>query len=197
MDLNWLSMVEPSDWISAALNALSILAAILVATWISPMIADRKALREQQERLLKVLLNTRQTPAHSDYQAAIALLPLDFRHHPAVLKARDEYLEIVNTQIPSDPDAARQHLDDTVAKQAEMISAMANVLGFQISKESLIAGGYISQGFAERDMLNVQSMIAWQRIALALERNNEMLAATLQSQQSLSEASEGEENPRT
>ena len=197
MDFSWLLMVKPSDWISAALNALSILAAILVATWISPKIADRKALREQQERLLRVLLNTRQTPAHSDYQAAIALLPLDFRHHPAVLKARDAYLKIVNTNVPADPDAAGKHLDDTIAKQSEMITAMADVLGFQISKESLIAGGYISQGFAERDMLNVQSMIAWQRIALALERSNEMLAASLQAPQLPAEMSEAEENSGT
>lgn len=48
---------------------------------------------------------------------------------------------------------------------------------------------YISQGFAERDMLNVQSMIA-----VALERSNEMLAASLQPQQQPSEASETEQN---
>lgn len=195
MDFSWLSMVKPSDWISATLNALSILAAILLATWISPKVADRKALREQQERLLRVLLNTRQTPAHSDYQAAIALLPLDFRHHPAVLHARDAYLATVNTQSPADPDEARRHLDETIARQAEMISAMANVLGCEISADSLIAGGYISQGFAERDMLNVQSMIAWQRIAAALERNNEMFAATLQAQPpSLATSEAGKEN---
>ena len=177
----WWSSITAGDWLQAVLNAVSILAAILIASLIGPKLVERKARQDQRERLLRVMLHTWPTPANPDWQSSITLIPFDFKDCKAVLEARQAYLDTVNRQPPTEEEAATAHFDEARAKQASLIAAVANELGFDITLESFLSGIYVSKGFTDRENLTLNAMFAWQRIATALERNNEMFAATLQS----------------
>jgi hypothetical protein len=177
----WWSSITAGDWLQAVLNAVSIFAAIMIASFITPRWEERKARRDQRERLLRVMLHTWPTPANPDWQSSITLIPFDFKGCKAVLGARQAYLDTVNRQPPTEEEAATAHFDEARTKQAALIAAVANELGFNITPESFLSGIYVSKGFTDRENLTLNAMFAWQRIATALERNNEMFAATLQS----------------
>jgi hypothetical protein len=102
---------------------------------------------------------------------------MDFKGCKEVLDARTELLSHVNTPAPDDEPGKIIHHEKSRTRQVTLITTMATKLGFDITPESLLAGAYISQGFADREELIIGSLFAWQRIAVALERNNEMVAA--------------------
>ncbi len=167
--------------VSIWLNAGSIIVGVILAGFISPWLAARTSRRDQQERLLRILLNTWQLPANADYQSSIALIPLDFKGCPKILSARQGLLKAVNTPAPEDQDAQAEHNRRLGELQAALISEIAKELDFDITPESLMSGAYLSKGFVDREHLILGALVAWQRIAHALERNNEMFAATLSS----------------
>ncbi len=129
---------------------------------------------------MRVLLHTWPTPANPEYQSSITLIPLDFKGCAKILLARQTYLNAVNQPPPEEEEAAKAQFEDFRNKQAALISIIAIELGFAISPESILSGTYISKGFTDREQLITNALFAWQRIATALERNNEMFAATLQ-----------------
>ena len=174
----WLG-IGRGEWLTAITNMMAIIIAILIAAKIAPKAEERRACRDQQERLLRVLIATSPTPANPDYQGAIALIPIDFRGYKSVLGARDEYLTLVNTAAPTDEEGAADLLKRTVEKQADMIAAIAQELGFDLTSEGLRSGAYVSKGFVDREHLQLDAMRSWTRIADALERNNQMFAWSL------------------
>src|SRR5438128_704944 len=88
--------ISAGDWLSAIVNAVSVVAAIIIASLISPRLVKNQARRDQRERLLRVLLHTWPTPANPEYQSSITLIPLDFKGCKKVLAARQTYLNAVN-----------------------------------------------------------------------------------------------------
>ena len=173
---------EPSLWgIDASLwiNGASVIVAVVIAAFLTPWLAGRSARRDQQEKLLRTLLNTWQTVANPDYQSAIALIVVDFKGRKNILKARQELLDLVNSPMPDEETLAAKRFDDNRRLQAELITAIANELDFDITAAELIGGAYISQGFVTRENVIFDGFVAWQRIAAALEENNRMFAATL------------------
>jgi hypothetical protein len=180
---HWWSTIHANDWLSASLNAISIFAAIIIASFITPKLEARKARREQRERLLRVMLHTWPSPANPDWQSSITLIPFDFKGCTAVLAARQAYLDKVNETPPEDEAAAQAHYEEARARQAALIVAIANELGFAITTESFQSGIYVSKGFTDRENLTLNAMFAWQRIATALERNNELVAGMMTPQQ--------------
>ena len=126
------------------------------------------------------MLHTWPTPANPEYQSSITLIPLDFKGCRKVLEARQVYLDAVNQPAATDEEAAKVQVEDWRSKQAVLISRIAQELNFDITPESIMSGAYISKGFTDREQLIINALFAWQRIAVALERNNVMFAATLQ-----------------
>ncbi len=160
-------------------NGASVIVAVVIAVFLTPWLAGRSARREQQEKLLRTLLNTWQTVANPDYQSAIALIVVDFKGCAKVLKARERLLEWVNAPAPGGEPLASAHFEKNRRLQAELIAAIADELNFDISADELIAGAYLSQGFVTRENVIFEGFVAWQRIAVALEENNRLFAATL------------------
>jgi hypothetical protein len=181
---HWYSSIHANDWLSASLNAISIFAAIMIASFITPKLEARKARRDQRERLLRVMLHTWPSPANPDWQSSITLIPFDFKGCKAVLEARQSYLDQVNETPPEEEAAAEAHYDEARARQAALIVAVANELGFDITTEGFQSGIYVSKGFTDRENLTLNAMFAWQRIAAALERNNELVAGMMTAQAS-------------
>jgi len=176
LSADYWTAIPAGDQISALANGLGILVAILIAAIVTPAITNRKAKRDQQERLLRILINTWLTPSNPEYQSAITLIPLDFKDCRDVMTARDKLIECVNIPWPTDINGATEHLDRTRDYQAKLISLLARRLGFTIPPESLLNGSYITQGFIDRERLMLDAMASWPRIATALERSNEMFA---------------------
>lgn len=184
---HWWSVIDAGDWLGAIVNGASILFAILIAVYFTPKLNDKKSRRDAQERLLRILINTWLTPANADYQSSIALLPLDFKGCSKVLNAREELLLVVNQMAPTETSEVSQHFETTRQKQAALIATVANEVGYDISAESLMTGAYVTQGFVDREALLINAMIAWPRIATALERSNELFGPA-QSDQPSSQA---------
>lgn len=173
---HWWSAIDAGDWLGAVVNGASIFIAILIAIHFTPKINDKKARRDAQERLLRVLINSWQMPANADYQSSIALIPLDFKGCSKVLVARDELLLAVNKPASADQSEIDESFEFTRDKQALLIAAVANEVGYNITAESLLAGVYVTKGFIDRETMLIDAMTAWPRIATALERSNEMFS---------------------
>ena len=170
-----------SDWMSAFLQFVAIAAALLVALRFGPNIAAKSEQRAGKEKLLRQIVGSWLLPAHPDYQSAIAWIPLDFKDHPNVLKARHQYLTYVTNETlnGTDDEQKNNHAQNL---QARLIEAMAKAIDIPLTSDLLLEGRYVSLGFAFRDDLNVSSAQAIQRIALALEGHNELLVRVLASQ---------------
>jgi hypothetical protein len=177
---HWYSTIHANDWLSASLNAISIFAALIIAAAITPWLERRKARREQRERLLRLMLHTWPTPANQDWQSSITLIKFDFKGCQPVLRARQAYLQAANQPAATDPDAAKEQSENLRKKQAELIATVANELGHHTTAEGFLSEIYVSKGFTDREELIINALGAWDRIAKALERNNEMFAATIQ-----------------
>lgn len=174
----WLG-IDGGDVLTAVTNMLAIIIAIIIAAKIAPKAEERRARRDQQERLLRVLISTSPMPANPEYQGAIALIPIDFKGNKRVLDARVDYLAVVNTPPPDDADGQAEHFKKQVEKQSDLIATIAQELGFDLTSEGLRTGAYVSKGFVDREELLLNAMRAWPRIAEALERNNHMFAHSL------------------
>lgn len=170
--------VPPGDLLGALVNGLAIAVGISSTLWLTPKIADRGAKRDRKERLLRLLLATWQTPANPDYQAAITLAALDFHDDPSVLLARSQYIEHVNV-IPVEEDL-QAHFTRSRELQINIMVKMADVLDYDITAPGLLSQAYLTQGFVDRDLLNLNAMAAWPRIAAALEAANDMARGTIQ-----------------
>ena len=171
--------ITPSDWLNAGVTTLGMFFAILTAVWISPRITDRQTRRDNQERLLRMLLNTRLIPANPDYQTAIAMIPLEFKGNEQVLVAHKRYLATVNVKVDQmDTNKAAEHDEITATHQNLLIAAMANALDFPgVTPDSLQSDGYVSQGFVNCEQMLMQAMQAWPRIAEAIEQSNSITLA--------------------
>jgi hypothetical protein len=179
---HWYSTIHANDWLSACLNALSIFAALMIASLITPWLDKRKAVREQRERLLRLMLHTWPTPANQDWQSSIALIKFDFKGCEPVLKARQAYLQAANLPPAPDAGAAKVQSEYLRKKQAELIAAVANELGHDTTAEGFLAETYVSKGFTDREELILNALGAWERIAKALELNNELFRLTVAAQ---------------
>jgi hypothetical protein len=175
--------LDAGDWLTAITNMLAIIIAILIAAKIAPKAEERRARRDQQERLLRILIATSPLPANPDYQGAIALIPIDFKGNQRILDARLEYLAVVNTPPPEEEQAAVDHYKMQTEKQADLIAVIAQELDFDLTSEGLRSGAYISKGFVDREQLQIEAMRSWARIADALDRNNQMVAWSLSQSQ--------------
>jgi hypothetical protein len=158
---------------------MAIVIAVVIAALIVPRIEARKARRDQQERLLRSLINTWQLPANPEYQGALALIPIDFKGNKRVLDLRTEYLALVNSPAPDDDAAAAEHFNRAVDKQSDLIAGIAQAIGIDLTSEALRTGAYVSKGYVDREQLLLAAMGSWPRIAIALERNNQMFAHSL------------------
>lgn len=174
----WLG-IAAGDWLSAITSMMAIVIGVVIAARIAPGAAERAARRDQRERLLRILLSTWLVPANAEYQGAISLVRIDFKGCKTVLDALSSYLDSANEIAPTDAEGLAAQGARTVAKQADLIAAIAQELDFDLTSEALQKGAYLSRGFVEREMLTMEAMRAWPRIADALERNNHMFAWSL------------------
>lgn len=171
--------ITPSDWLNAGVTTLGMFFAILTAVWISPWITGRQTRRDNQERLLRMLMNTRLIPANPDYQTAIAMIPLEFKGNEKVCTAHKRYLATVNVKVDQiDIKKAAEHDETTTLHQNQLIAAMANALDFPgVTPDTLKSDGYVSRGFVNREQMLMQAMQAWPRIAEAIEQSNRISLA--------------------
>lgn len=177
-------------WVNMIGTAIGALVAISVAYWITPKIANARAIRDQQEKVLRALIMTRLSPANPDYNNAINLIPIDFKGHQSILEARDRYLEIANDRTGQDRMVDLQHQLD------HLIALLATALGFQISETDLAAEKfYASSGSRMREDLELDSQRAWLRIAAALEKQTILNEIALGIDSSVAPNDEGATSP--
>lgn len=179
--------LDASIW----LNAAGILVGLGIAGLLTPWLASRSTRRDQQERTLRLMLNTWQIPANPDYQHAMAVIPLDFRRCRAVLAAHDRLLDAVNAPEATSEEDARSKNEQITDCQHRLMEAMADEIGLHLPAAKLRDSAYLSRGFLDREMLLIEAMRAWSRIADALERNNKLFEATISQADVVSEDGKG------
>lgn len=167
---HWIMQIPDGDKLGALINGISILAAILVAGWLSPKLQDRAAKQDRKERTLRILLNTWQTPANAEYQSALAVTSLDFHDVPKVMRTRSAYIMHVNKPAPENE--TPEHHQKSLDLQIAIMCAMADELDYDITPESLRSGAYISKGFADRETLILRAIDAWPSIADGIHQSN-------------------------
>jgi len=183
---HWLTQIPDGDKLGALVNGFSILAAILVAGWLSPKLQDRAAKQDRKERTLRILLNTWQTPANAEYQSALAMTSLDFHDVRKVMLARTEYIAHVNRPAPDNE--TPEHHEKSLDLQIAIMCAMADELDYDITPESLKSGAYISKGFVDRETLILRAVDSWPHIADGIRQSNLIALGLHPAQQALQPA---------
>lgn len=174
----WLG-IDSGDWLAAITNMLAIIIAVVIAARIAPKAEERRSRRDQQERLLRVLISTAPMPANPEYQGAIGLIPLDFKGNKRVLDARHHYLTLAYEALPDEVEAQASHYNRQLEAQSDLIAAMAQEIGFDLTSDALRKGAYVSKGFVDREELFLAAMASWPRIAAALERSNHIVGEAM------------------
>src|SRR5882724_8320912 len=125
--------------------------------------------RDQRLQVLRLLLNTRAMPGDPAYTVAINMVPVEFNDHAAVMEAHSTYLEAVR-YTPSRENAAA-HDAQVRGKQSKLIFEIMQSLGFRISESEIQTEGYVASGFANRDRLYLDSLVALRELADAGKRS--------------------------
>lgn len=158
------------EWLTLVGIIAGPIAAVAITLWVE----SRRRDREQQIQVMRMLLNTRHTPADPAYSVAINLVPVEFNKKPKIMAAWQAYIDTVR-YTPA-PENEGTHLGITVAKQTTLIFEIMKTLGFNLSESDIQTSAYVSKGWVERDDINIAAMRSWPRIADALEFQTRMLA---------------------
>ncbi len=147
------------------------IAAVLITLWSQ----SRSGVRDRQTQTLRMLLNTRHLPADPAYSVAINMVPIEFNRQPSIMTAWSSYIAAVRYRASEEN--KETHNQEINAKQTQLIFEISKYLGYRLSETEIQTSAYASQGFVDREQLNIQAQVAWIRIANALEGQN--LAAGL------------------
>ena len=142
------------------------ISAVLITLWSQ----QRTSVRDRQLQTLRMLLNTRHLPADPAYSVAINMIPVEFNGVAGIMSAWTSYIESVHYRA-SDENKER-HQQDMSIKQTKLIFEISQHLSYKLSETAIQSSAYASQGFVDRDQLNIQAQVAWIRIANALEGQN-------------------------
>lgn len=161
---------DPADFTLLGMGVKDLFTLIIVpiiATLTTLFVQDRQQRRERRMQLLRTLTATRAWPADAGYVGAINLIPIEFNGVNAVTTAWSNYIQHVSSQCP--PGGETRHAERSSTLQTKLISAMMKNLNLKVSEADLQADAYVSTGFAQRDRLYIDSLIAQRDIANALK----------------------------
>ena len=113
---------------------------------------------------MRMLLSTRHIPADPQYNVAINLIPAEFNDNNKVMEAWRAYHAVVR-EPASEAQARRAEVS-----QAALIFSIMRSLGLKLSEGDIQVQAYISQGYADRDKLYLDSLQALIRLANAMEQ---------------------------
>lgn len=163
--------LTPEAWLDAGVNALGVFFAIVAAVWLTPRLNRREAQRNNQERVLRMLVNSRVNVANPDWQTAISLIPIEFPKSKSVQAARKTYLEHVSIPVDgTNPEVFTLHVKRTAQLQSDLISSIAAALKISgLTTETLMQDGYLSKGYVDREILVSSALGSLPRIETALQ----------------------------
>lgn len=145
--------VDPGAAIAALLGPII---AVAITLWLQ----SRDRSRERKETLLRQLLATRRNPADPTFSIAVALIPVEFRHHGKVRTAHKDFIA-----------AANRRDSDLDRRNEELILAVMEVLGFRTeSARDVVREPYSSEGFWTATRQQQEALLALPRLAGAMER---------------------------
>lgn len=155
-------------------ESLLTLAAILLSPTIAVGVTlwsqSREKLRDSQRQTMRMLVATRHLPGDAAYTTAINMIPLDFAKNTPIMNAWREYIALIN---PKEEGGEAPSNDEVVSKQGDLIFLILKELGYKLTKEEITSSAYAATGFVNRDNLMLSGWQAWDRIAAALEAQNQ------------------------
>jgi DNA polymerase III delta prime subunit len=155
------------------LTLIGIVASPIVAVCVTLVTEARRRTKEQQTQTLRMLLSTRHLPGDAAYSTAINLIPVDFNSEPEVMKAWENYIEVI--RFRPQPEDEVTHRSKIITMQTKLIFQIMKSLGYKLDETDIQSSAYAADGFIVRDNLNLDAMRAWSRIADALESQNAAL----------------------
>lgn len=151
------------------LTLVAIVLGPVVAVGITLWIEARRRSRERQFHVLRMMLTTRHMPADPQWNAAVNLIPVEFKGQEKVVTAWRAYCERVNQRVPQEHLAEHQ-IRITAAQTTMIFEAMRGVGISNLSEGDILTQAYVSQGFVDRDMIYIESLRAMPKIAETLEK---------------------------
>jgi hypothetical protein len=149
------------------LTLLGIIIGPIIAVGISIYFDRKYKRREGMLQVLRMLINTRHMPSDPYYSVAINLIPLEFNDCKKVMDAWKKFIGYVSLK-PSQENAANYYKQQDAA-QTKLIFEITKVLELNISETEIQVEAYTSKGYADRDNLYIDSLIAMREIANSLK----------------------------
>ena len=148
----------------------------LAAVMITQRLARKTREREGKMQLFKDLLNTHHLAGDPDFTASINLARVEFVDCPAVVAAVDRF---VLSTVPGEQPFTEDDNKEMKARCVELLSVIANELGFGRAPNGFSVSSYAAGGLIHREMMVLEAQQAQTRIANALERQTAILQAAL------------------
>lgn len=152
-------------------NLIAILVGPVIAVGITLWVEARRARRDSQMVVIRLLMATRHLPSDPSYSTAINLIPVEFFDKPNVMEAYNAYQAAISQARPVLQDDVVRQDQEVARKQTKLISAVLECIGMRVSEADLAAQPYAASGMIARDNLYLESLIAQKRIAEALEKS--------------------------
>lgn len=145
----------------------------ILAVVISSEVERRRRQADRQLEILRALLVSRRLPADPRYFGAVNLIPAEFANQPAVIQAWKEYSSAVNANTTSAEEFTVRERRIT-ARQSALIREVGRAVKIDLSEADIQTEGYISQGFVDRDRIQLDALLATREMAEALKGQLEL-----------------------
>jgi hypothetical protein len=138
------------------------IAAVLITLWLQ----NRKEERDGKIKLFMALLANRKSyPVSPDWAKALNLIDAVFQDNPKILVLWHDYYALLQKQnLNQNEEKERNH------KYLELMSAIAETLGFHKLHQTDIDKFYIPQAHADQANLNASCQLEWLRVLKNTER---------------------------
>ena len=170
--------------IALGMNAgeLAQAAAALFGAFVGPYLAivitqriDRsRRNRESKIHLLKQLLSTQVSIGDPAFSAAVNLARVEFADCQPVIDALDKFVR-GSEPDPSGRLATEEENELIMARLYFVIEEMSRELGFSINGQSIRRQLYAAGSMRYREKIQAEALLAWPRIATALEQQVAMV----------------------
>ena len=161
------------------LTIFALIAGPIFGVLVSIVLEATRRAHERKLHIMRLLLATRHLPGTSEYNTAINLIPAEFNAQAEVMTAWRKYHSLVREEHV-EPAAQEAHFRRLAAAQSSLIFEIMKSVGLKLSEGDIQTEVYISNAFAERDKLNLESLKAMPRIAAAMEAQVQMTRVLVQ-----------------
>ncbi|MGJ8605420.1 MAG: DUF6680 family protein [Marivita sp.] len=163
--------------LTTILTLIAILAGPMLGVYLTRRIDLNREKSNRRYAVLSDLMKTRRARIDPIHVSALNLVELEFYGKNSILSPYKNYTDHLNSSWPTEPDALQRHMDKGDDLFSDLLSSIANEMGFKFDKRDLDRRGYLPVGLGNA---HSNQMANAQLLREVLEGSRSLQVATVQ-----------------